>query len=113
MSNKLTKKDVSTTALSLTGPAEAAAKQISEALATAGRLIGTESREDGSLAVRGMVTVGLGGLKPVVITAIVTAGPAGISHVNLRAAGREALVKQHPADKGLAKITALLTGNAA
>jgi len=52
--------------------------------------------------------VGIGGLNPAVVTAVVTAGPEAVAVVELRAAGREGLIKQHPADKALAKVTALL-----
>jgi hypothetical protein len=42
------------------------------------------------------------------VTAVVAAGPEGVAVVELRAAGREGLIKQHPAEKALAKITAQL-----
>jgi hypothetical protein len=103
-----TKKDVSTTLVKLSGTVAAVSKLVHDALTGAGDLIGTEARDDGSIAVRAIVGVGFGGLNPAVVTAVVVAGPEGVAVVELRAAGREGLIKQHPADKALAKVTAQL-----
>ncbi|MFF3465278.1 hypothetical protein ACWCQN_33200 [Streptomyces sp. NPDC001984] len=105
---KRTKKDVSTTLVSLPGTVEAASQLVLEALTAAGNLLGTEVRDGGGVALRAIVGVGIGGLNPAVVTAVVAAGPEGVAVVELRAAGREGLIKQHPADKALAKITAEL-----
>ena len=104
-----TKKDVSTAVVPLPGTAAAAATElVRDALTGAGNLIGTEARDDGGVALRAIVGVGFGGLNPAVVTAVVAAGPEDTAVVELRAAGREGLIKQHPADKALAKITAQL-----
>jgi hypothetical protein len=105
---KWTKKDVSTTLVTLPGTVEAASALVREALTRAGNLVGTATREDGGIAMRAIVGVGIGGLNPAVVTALVAAGPDGVAVVELRAAGREGLIKQHPADKALAKITVQL-----
>jgi hypothetical protein len=105
---KWTKKDVSTTHVLLRGTVEAASKLVHETLAGAGSLTGAQAHDDGSVAVRAIVGVGFGGLNPAVVTAVVTEGPDDTAAVALRAAGREGLIKQHPADKALAKITAQL-----
>lgn len=105
---KRTKKDVSTTLVPLPGTVAAASEQVRETLTGAGNLIGAEARDDGGVAMRAIVGVGFGGLNPAVVTAVVAAGPEGVAVVELRAAGREGLIKQHPADKALAKITAQL-----
>ncbi|KUN48661.1 hypothetical protein AQJ27_05545 [Streptomyces olivochromogenes] len=78
-------------------------------LADMGNLLGVEARDNGGIAVRAIVGVGIGGLNPTIVTAVVAAGPEGVAVVELRAAGREGLIKQHPAEKALAKITAQLT----
>jgi hypothetical protein len=101
-------KDVSTALVSLPGTAAAASKLVCDALAGAGNLVGTQTREDGAFAVRAVIGVGIGGLNPAVVTAVVATAPDAGARVELRAAGREGLIKQHPADKALAKITALL-----
>ena len=105
---KRTKKDVGTTLVPLPGTVAAASQLVREALTGAGNLVGTEARDDGSIALRAIVGVGIGGLNPAVVTAVVAEGPDGVAVVELRAAGREGLIKQHPADKALAKITAQL-----
>ncbi|MFI1166954.1 hypothetical protein ACH4UM_25975 [Streptomyces sp. NPDC020801] len=105
---KWTKKDVSTTVVSLPGTVAAASKLVGETLSGAGDLMGTQARDDGGVAMRAIVGVGMGGLNPAVVTAVVAAGPGGGAVVELRAAGREGLIKQHPAEKALAKITARL-----
>ena len=111
---KRMKKDIATTVVSLPGTAMAASKLVCDALAGVGKLVGTQTREDGAFAVRAILGVGIGGLNPAVVTAVVVAAPdAGASagagaRVELRAAGREGLIKQHPADKALAKVTAVL-----
>ncbi|MFD8722447.1 hypothetical protein ACFV2H_31860 [Streptomyces sp. NPDC059629] len=105
---KWTKKDVSSTVVELPGTVTAMSQLVHATLAGVGNLIGAEARDDGGLAVRAMLGVGIGGLNPVVVTAVVAAGPQGVAVVELRAAGREGLIKQRPADKALAKITAQL-----
>ncbi|MGW4562284.1 hypothetical protein ACWEN3_07665 [Streptomyces sp. NPDC004561] len=105
---KWTKKDVSTTTVQLPGPVTAASHLVHATLAGTGHLTATEPRDDGGIAVRAILGVGLGGLNPAVVTAVVTATPEGTATVELRAAGREGLIKQHPADKALARITAQL-----
>lgn len=50
----------------------------------------------------------MGSLNPAVVTVITNQGEPGMSIGRLRAAGREGLIKQHPASKALAKITPLL-----
>ncbi|WEO98729.1 hypothetical protein A6P39_034420 [Streptomyces sp. FXJ1.172] len=105
---KWTKKDVSTTVVELSGAVMAVSQLVHNTLADAGNLIGAEARDDGGIAVRAMVGVGMGGLNPTVVTAVVAAGPEGVAVVELRAAGREGLIKRHPADNALAKITSHL-----
>ena len=105
---KWTKKDISTRLVELPGTVMAVSQLVHGTLAGTGSLIGAEARDDGGIAVRAMVGVGIGGLNPAVVTAVVAAGPEGVATVELRAAGREGLIKQHPADKALAKITAQL-----
>jgi hypothetical protein len=107
---KRMKKDVSTALVSLPGTAREASQLVCDALAGAGNLVGTQTREDGAIAVRAVIGIGIGGLNPAVVTAVVAAAPDAGATVELRAAGREGLIKQHPADKALAKITALLKG---
>ncbi|MDF3299612.1 hypothetical protein [Streptomyces tropicalis] len=104
-----TKKDVSTTVVELSGTVTAVSRLVHAAMAGAGDLVGAEARDDGSIAVRAMVGVGMGGLNPTVVTAVVAAGPEDVAVVELRAAGREGLIKRHPADHALAKITGRLT----
>lgn len=105
---KRTKKDVSTGAVSLDGPLETAARTVAETLATVGNPVGTQTREDGAIAMRAMLGVGLGGLNPVVVTAVLSPARDGSVQVAVRTAGREGLIKQHPADKALAKVIAAL-----
>lgn len=57
---------------------------------------------------RAALRVGMGSLNPAVVTVITNQGEPGMSIGRLRAAGREGLIKQHPASKALAKITPLL-----
>ena len=98
---KWTKKDVAQQTVPV---AAISADDVRRALEAAGELVGSEVREDGAVVLRAMVGVGMGGLNPVVVTAMV--GPSG---VELRAAGREGLIKRYPADKALARVTTLLT----
>ncbi|MER5470062.1 hypothetical protein ABZX90_23070 [Streptomyces sp. NPDC002935] len=105
---KWTKKDVRTTLVELSGTVTAVSQLVHTTLAYIGNLLGTEVRDNGGIAVRAMVGVGIGGLNPTVVTAVVAAGSEGVAVVELRAAGREGLIKQHPAEKALAKITAQL-----
>ena len=109
---KRTKRDVSTATSVLAMSASAASELVCRVLAVAGDLVGTESREDGTFAARALIRVGVGGLNPAVVTAVITGGPEGTVGVELRAAGREGLIKQHPADKALAKVSALLSATA-
>ncbi|MFJ8200983.1 hypothetical protein [Streptomyces sp. NPDC096152] len=105
---KWTKKDVSTTRIPLPGTVEAASSLLHGILTGVGSLTGTQARDDGGVTMRAIVGVGLGGMNPAVVTAVVAAAPDGTAVLELRAAGREGLIKQHPADKALAKITAQL-----
>ncbi|MEU8974617.1 hypothetical protein AB0D11_36055 [Streptomyces monashensis] len=100
-----TKKDVSTTAVELSGTVMEVSQLVHRTLADVGNLIGAEARDDGGIAVRAMVGVGMGGLNPTVVTAVVAAGLEGVAVVELRAAGREGLIKRRPAGNALAKIT--------
>lgn len=104
-----TKKDVQTASLPFAGSPTTAFERIAAAFAQSGGLVGTEAGEDGSFAVRAMVRVGIGNLNPTVVTARVSAGSDGTTTVDLRAAGREGLIKQHPAAKALTRVTAMLT----
>jgi hypothetical protein len=105
---KRTKKDVAEQAVQLGMDVPQASQLVYRALGSVGQLVGSETRDDGSVALRAMLGVGLGGLNPAVVTARIGPGPAGTAMVSLRAAGREGLIKQHPADKALAKIAPLL-----
>ncbi|MGW2491723.1 hypothetical protein ACWCV9_31510 [Streptomyces sp. NPDC001606] len=102
-----TKKDVGTGQLRLPGPVAAASHLVHRTLAGAGTLTGAEAHADGGVTVRAVIGVGIGGMNPAVVTAVVTADTEG-ALVDLRAAAREGLIRQHPADKALAKITELL-----
>jgi hypothetical protein len=104
---KRTKKDVSVTSLQLPGNKEIAFELVRDVLAAAGRLVGTEAHGD-RLTARALLSVGIGGLNPVVVTASVTGYSDSASQLELRAAGREGLIKQHPADKAITKVTQLL-----
>ncbi len=104
-----TKKDVSTTLVELSGTVTAVFQLVQhDSRPSIGNPLGVEARDNGDIAVRAMVGVGIGGLNPTVVTAVVAAGPEGVAVVELRAAGREGLIDEHPAEKALAKITAQL-----
>ncbi|HEU0239638.1 MAG TPA: hypothetical protein VFR11_10225 [Micromonosporaceae bacterium] len=105
---KWTKKDVRERTVELRGTVAEASLAVERALRHAGDLIGSETRDDGSVAMRATVGVGMGGLNPSVVTVVVHAAPDGTAILSVRAVGREGLIKQHPADKALAKVTALL-----
>lgn len=109
---KRTTKDIAEQVMELGMDAPEASQLVHRVLESVGRLVGVETRDDGSVAVRAMLGVGLGGLNPVVVTARVEQGPAGAARVSLRAAGREGLIKRHPADRALAKIAPLLPATA-
>lgn len=106
---KRTKKDVAEQDLHLNARMLEAAQVARRALEAVGKPIGSETREDGSVAFRAVFGVGIGGLNPAVVTVTVSEAPTGAAVVHLRAAGREGLIKQHPADKALAKIIPLLS----
>jgi hypothetical protein len=106
---KWTKKDVSQQTVYLNTGIPEAAQVVRRVLEAFGQPIGSETREDGSTAFRAVLGVGLGGLNPAVVTVIVREAPTGAAGVHVRAAGREGLIKQHPADKALAKIIPLLS----
>ena len=106
-----TKRDIATTVIRLPTPTpKAAADRLRLVFAGAGKLVGTESRDDGSFAVRTIVGVGLGNQHPAVVTAVVPPVSDGGVRVALRAAARDGQIKQHPAEKALSKITRLLRG---
>ncbi|MFS4097423.1 hypothetical protein [Streptomyces sp. AF1A] len=107
---KWTKKDVSTAVVELSGTVTAVSELVHRTLSDVGSLIGAQARDGGGVAVRAMVGMGMGGLNPTVVTAVVVPGPEGVAVVRLRAAGREGLIKRHPADHALARITDRLRG---
>lgn len=107
---KWTKKDVAERAVRLSADTPEAAKMVGHALESAGRLVGSETRGDGSVVFRAVLGVGMAGLNPAVVTAVVDgAVSAGVVVVHLRAAGQEGLIKQHPAEKALAKVVPMLS----
>jgi hypothetical protein len=106
---KWTKKDVSEQSVRPGGDFAGVCNRVHGVLASAGQLVGSEQRGDGAVVFRALLGVGVGGLNPAVVTAVVGIGPDGAVTVALRAAGREGLIKQHPAGKALARITPLLS----
>jgi hypothetical protein len=106
---KLTKKDVAEQAMHLGMDVPEASHLVHRALESVGQVVGRETHVDGSVAMRAILGVGLAGLNPAVVTAWVVAGPAaGTAMVRLRAAGREGLIKRHPAGRALAQVASLL-----
>lgn len=105
---KLTKKDVAEQRVQVSLGIPEAAALVRQALESTGTLVGSEERADGSVAFRALLGVGIGGLNPAVVTAIVGEEPPDTVAVSLRAVGREGLIKQHPADKALAKVATLI-----
>jgi hypothetical protein len=85
-----------------------ASQTVLRAVEAVGQVVGSEMRDDGAAAIRAVLGVGIGGLNPAVVTVIISQGEPAMSIARLRAAGREGLIKQHPASKALAKITPLL-----
>jgi hypothetical protein len=110
---KWTKKDVAEQHVRLNVGLSEAAGLVHRSLAAVGRLVGSEEQADNAVAFRAVLGVGLAGLNPAVVTAVVRGEQAEGVTVSLRAVGREGLIKQHPADKALAKITPLLSAAAA
>jgi hypothetical protein len=105
---KRTKKDVAEQTVKLSMDLPEASRMVFRAVEAVGQVVGSEMRDDGSAAIRAVLGVGIGGLNPAVVTVIISQGEPAMSIARLRAAGREGLIKQHPASKALAKITPLL-----
>jgi hypothetical protein len=105
---KRTKKDVAEQTVQLSMDLPEASHMVLRAVEAVGQVVGSEMRDDGSTAIRAVLEVGLGGLNPAVVTVTISQGEPAMSIARLRAAGREGLIKQHPASKALAKITPLL-----
>lgn len=91
-------------------PFEDAVERVVKVLGRAGRAVGpTHAEPDLNQEVIRVVTGGgVGGLNPVVVTAVVTRGGAGNSKVRLRAAAKEGLVKQRAGEKTAALLAASL-----
>lgn len=106
---KRMKKDLAEQQVQLSVDDAQARDVVRRAFETSGQLVGSEERPDGSVAFRALIGVGMAGLNPVVVTAVVGGESADAVTVDLRAVGREGLIKQHPADKALAKIAGLLS----
>lgn len=105
---KRTKKDVAEQTVKLSMDLPEASQTVLRAVEAVGQVVGSGMRDDGAAAIRAVLGVGIAGLNPAVVTVIISQGEPAMSIARLRAAGREGLIKQHPASKALAKITPLL-----
>lgn len=59
--------------------------------------------------IRVVAGAGIGGMNPVVVTALVTRGGEHTSAVRLRAAAKEGLIKQRAGEKTAVRLAALLS----
>lgn len=102
------KPDVETAALPFAGPPAAAYELICRVLNQIGSLVGASAGDGGDFWIRAMVGVGLGNLNPTVVTVQIMTQADGATLVNLRAAGREGLIKRHPAARSLERVVTTL-----
>ncbi|WP_371673873.1 hypothetical protein OG985_43065 [Streptomyces sp. NBC_00289] len=92
-------------------PFDEAVKHVVTMLERAGRAVGPVPTEPGrdQETIRVVAGCGVGGLNPVVVTALVTKGGEHASQVRLRAAAKEGLIKQRAGEKTAVRVAALLS----
>jgi len=105
---KRTRKDVAEQTVKLSMDLPEASQTVLRAVEAVGQVVGSEMSDDGAAAIRAVLGGWPRGPEPGRCHCDHQSG--GARHVDrpLRAAGREGLIKQHPASKALAKITPLL-----
>ncbi|MFJ3621934.1 hypothetical protein ACIPSH_27840 [Streptomyces iakyrus] len=106
---KLMRKNVHEIELVVALPFEDTVERVARVLGRAGRRVclGSEPRA-GQRMIRVVAGGGVGGMNPVVVTALVTKGGASDSQVRLRAAAKEGLIRQRAGERTAARLAALL-----
>ncbi|MEU3932992.1 hypothetical protein AB0E85_13285 [Streptomyces sp. NPDC029044] len=106
---KLMRKNVHEIELVVALPFEDTVERVTRVLGRAGRRVrlGSEPRA-GQRIIRVVTGGGVGGMNPVVVTALVTTGGASDSQVRLRAAAKEGLIRQRAGELTAARLAALL-----
>ncbi|WP_258198889.1 hypothetical protein [Streptomyces sp. A244] len=106
---KLMRKNVHEIELAVALPFEDTVERVARVLGRAGRRVrlGSELCADQRM-IRVVAGGGVGGMNPVVVTALVTKGGASDSQVRLRAAAKEGLIRQRAGERTAARLAALL-----
>ncbi|MFE9028871.1 hypothetical protein ACFYOA_21855 [Streptomyces iakyrus] len=106
---KLMRKNVHEIELVVAVPFEDAVERVARVLGRAGRgvCLGSELCADQRM-IRVVAGGGVGGMNPVVVTALVTKVGASDSQVRLRAAAKEGLIRQRAGERTAARLAALL-----
>ncbi|MFI0966456.1 hypothetical protein ACH4S8_34450 [Streptomyces sp. NPDC021080] len=107
----LMRKNVHEIGLVVPLPFEDAVRHVADVLGRAGRAVGPVHVEPGmdQLTIRVVTGGGVGGLNPVVVTAVVTHDGDGGAKVGLRAAAKEGLIKQRAGEKTAVLLAASLS----
>ncbi|MZF90391.1 hypothetical protein [Streptomyces sp. SID5643] len=106
---RLLRKNVHEIDLVVALPFEDTVERVAHVLGRAGRRVrlapepGPEQR-----TIRVVAGGGVGGMNPVVVTALVTKGEAATSGVRLRAAAKEGLIRQRAGEQTATRLAALL-----
>ncbi|WP_327190906.1 hypothetical protein [Streptomyces xinghaiensis] len=108
---KRLKKNVHEIDLAIPLPFDDAVKRVADVLGGAGRAVEPVRVEPGGdrWTIRVVVGAGVGGMNPVVVTALVTRDGEDGSAVGLRAAAKEGLIKQRAGEKTAVRLAALLS----
>ncbi|HET6353409.1 hypothetical protein [Streptomyces sp.] len=107
---KRMKKNVSEIDLVVPLPFEEAVKYVVHVLGREGRTVDPMPVEPGpgQQAIRVIAPGGVGGMNPVLVTALVKNGGETSSEVRLRAAAKEGLIKQRAGEQTATRLAALL-----
>ncbi|MZE79630.1 hypothetical protein GTY57_22380 [Streptomyces sp. SID5475] len=108
---KRLKKNVHEIDLVIPLPFDDAVKRVADVLGGAGQAVEPVHVEPGGdrRTIRVVAGAGIGGMNPVVVTALVTRGGEHTSAVRLRAAAKEGLIKQRAGEKTAVRLAALLS----
>ncbi|WP_174569446.1 hypothetical protein [Streptomyces qaidamensis] len=106
---KLMRKNVHEIDLDVALPFEDTVERVAHVLGRAGRRVHllSEPRTEQRM-IRVVAGGGVGGMNPVVVTALVTKGGASDSQVRLRAAAKEGLIRQRAGEQTAIRLAALL-----
>ena len=106
---KLMRKNVHEVDLVVALPFEDTVEHVARVLGRAGRRVrlGSEPCAEQRM-IRVVAAGGVGGMNPVVVTAMVTKGGASDSQVRLRAAAKEGLIRQRAGERTASRLAALL-----